>query len=386
MAQGLARCDLDRRGGGVKRAMTFIGTNGVAEEMRRRVPETAVGADDWLALMMRWHFEEKTGAPYWVGLRRKLAFDPVSDVRKIGDLAMFGLFDKSVLRQMNVSDLVPRGLSHMPRRVFETGGTSGSPCRIVDVTTGQYNVALYRIILEARDLAGGNVIAMTPSGPHAYGTFVDRLADTWNGNVCHIDFDPRWIKHLIRTGQSPDAYIAHLAQQTIVLLESQRPALLFTTSKLLIALVLSLPRPLASYGVRAVCTGGTSCSREEERYLRENFLEELYWIDTYGNTLMGHALQGDGGRGSAERAYYLPPPQAFITLTDAQDWRRSVGVGRRGRVLLQTLHRDLFLPNLLERDTAIPVGPHPWFPFAGVAEIAPYVDETAAVDHVEGVY
>ena len=355
--------------------------------MQRRVPELTVPADVWLRRMMRWHFSEETGAPYWLRVRRRLDFDPIFDVRSIDDLELFGLFDKAVLRSLPVNDLVPRGLAHLPRRVFETGGTSGPPCRIVDVTTGTYNVALYGAMLAARGLLGGNVVAMTPSGPHAYGTFVARLADTWNGHVCAIDFDPRWIKQLLRKESGGvDAYVAHLLAQTLALLETQTPSLLFTTSKLLTALVLELPRSLAEYGVRAVCTGGTSCTEEEERYLRENFLAGVAWIDTYGNTLMGHALQGDPWSGNSQRAYYLPPPQAFARVVDPCDWHRVMPQGARGRVLLQTLHRDLFIPNLLERDSAIRVGPHPWFPFEGLAAVGPYVDPAVGETVVEGLY
>lgn len=366
--------------------MALIESSDVFEEMRRRVPDLAIEADEWVRLMMWWHFSDETGSPYWVQRRGTFDFDPVTDVRSVSDLHLFGLFDKSVLRRVNVADLVPRGFSDRPRRIFETGGTSGSPCRIVDVTTGAYNVAIYRVVLEARGLEGGDILAMTPSGPHAYGTFVGRLADSWGGNVCYIDFDPRWIKELIRREYPAGSYIDHLVHQTTELLDSQKPSLLFTTSKLLMALVLALGRPLSSCGIKAVCTGGTSCSPEEERYLKENFLEGIHWIDTYGNTLMGHALQGDAWAGERRRAYYLPPPQAFIRVVDPMNWRRELEIGDRGRVLLQTLHRDLFIPNLLERDSATVVGPHPWFPFRGVTDVGAYSDASGETDNVEGVY
>jgi phenylacetate-coenzyme A ligase PaaK-like adenylate-forming protein len=367
--------------------MSSLLSQDVFGEMCRRVPELAVDPDEWIRMMMRWHFSDDTGSQYWVQRRRSLGFDPIGDVRRVEDLLLFDLFDKEVLRRIDVVDLVPKAFDGKPRRIFETGGTSGPPCRVVDVTMGAYNVALYRVMLEVRGLAGGDILAMTPSGPHAYGTFVGRLADTWGGNVCYIDFDPRWIKELIREGRDADPYVDHLLRQTIELLHSQKPALLFTTSKLLIALVAALDRPLSSYGIKAICTGGTSCSSEEQRYLRENFLQEVQWIDTYGNTLMGHALQADPCPGDRRRAYYLPSPQAFIKIVDPENWRSERDLGVSGRVLLQTLHRDLFIPNLLERDVAKSVAPHPWFPFRGVANVGPYTnvnDERSR--NVEGVY
>ena len=342
--------------------------------MRARVPSLAVDPDEWVVRMMRWHFSEDTGSPFWLSMKPRLGFDPVSEVRRLADVERFGLFDKECLRRARAEDLVPRGFRDAPRRFFETGGT-----------TGAYNVAIYRTMLDARGLAGGSALAMTPSGPHAYGTFVGRLLDEWRGNTYYIDFDPRWVKVLIRIGQPPDGYVAHLVEQTLRILENERPAFLFTTSKLLLALADALPMPLADYGVRAVCTGGTSCTAEEERFLRETHLRGVTWIDTYGNTLMGHALQADGYDGRPERSYHLPPPQAYMRVVDPRDWRREVGIGERGRVLIVTLLEDLFVPNLLERDSAIRTAPHPWFPWDGVRAVQPFVadDEERAT---EGVY
>ena len=59
-------------------------------------------------------------------------------------------------------------------------------------------------------------------------------------------------------------------------------------------------------------------------------------------------------------------------------------MGQRGRVLLVTLLEDLFLPNVLERDSAVRTGPHPWFPWDGVTDVQPFtLDEETAT---EGVY
>lgn len=356
------------------------------DEMKRRVPVLGIDQDEWVVRMMHWHFSEATGSPFWLERKRRLGFDPLKDIRGVGDLCKFGLFDKECLRQARAADLVPRGFQHERRRFFETGGTTGDPCRIVDVTTGAYNVAIYRTMLEARGLTGGNALAMTPSGPHAYGAFVARLLDEWCGNTFYVDFDPRWVKVLIRNGESTDPYIAHLVEQTVRILEAQHPiSLLFSTSKLLLALAPALPRALSEYGVRAVCTGGTSCTPEERRYLRENYLNGTAWIDTYGNTLMGHALQADELPNAPDRSYHLPPPQAFIRVVDPADWRRQVGVGDRGRVMINTLLEDLFIPNLQERDSAIRTPPHPWFPWEGVREVMPY-RENESEQATEGVY
>ncbi len=371
---------------------TAFGT--LAATLRTRVPELGIDLDTWTRRMMRWHFDPRTASPFWAARRGSLGFDPVKDVDGFAALELFGLFDKAELRAAHARDLLPRGYRDRPFRVFETGGTTGAPCRIVNVTRLAYDVEIYRTVLEARGVAGGDVLAMTPSGPHAYGHFVAGLADSWRGAVHSIDFDPRWVKAALRSGGEADAYTAHLVDQTLTLLAAERPALLFTTSRLLLELAMRLPRPLHAYGVRAVCTGGTSCTAAEARFLREEHLAGVQWIDTYGNTLVGHALQGDAAAGAAPglpdgtgHSYHLPPPFAVLRVVDPTDPWREVAVGGRGRVRATTLLEDLFLPNLLERDSAVRTGPHPWFPWDGVAAVRPFrVDGEGSAEAVEGVY
>jgi phenylacetate-coenzyme A ligase PaaK-like adenylate-forming protein len=356
----------------------------VADIMMNRVPALRYDRDEWTTRMMRWHFSDETGSPFWLGQRAILGFDPLRDVRDFDSLSLFGFFDKEKLRLVQVRDLIPRGLAGRPFRVFETGGSTGSPCRIVSVTRTPDEVQIYRTMLEARGVDGGDVLAMTPSGPHDYGYFVAALADTWHGATYFIDFDPRWVKAELRNDHTAHTYVKHLVAQTVELLVAQRPRLLFTTSKLLLALAAGLDEPLAAYGVRAVCTGGTSCTAEESVHLREEYLGGVEWIDTYGNTLFGHALQADPVEACGRHSYHLPQPLAVMRIVDPGDPLREVAYGERGRVLSTTLLEDLFLPNLLERDSAVRVGPHPWFPWDGVTDVQVFAQNTETV--TEGVY
>ena len=168
-------------------------------------------------------------------------------------------------------------------------------------------------------------------------------------------------------------------------MESQNISLLFTTSRLLLELAGRIRGQFSEYGIRAICTGGTSCTPEEERYLKENRLQGVQWIDTYGNTLMGHALQGDPFEDHHHRSYHLPPPFSYVKVVNQEDWKTTVKNNSRGQVLLTTLFEDIFIPNLLERDSAIRVGKHQWFPWEGIAGIQPF-NEAGADEFVEGVY
>jgi phenylacetate-coenzyme A ligase PaaK-like adenylate-forming protein len=357
----------------------------MVDAMRAELPDLQFDLDEWTVRMMRWHFSDATGSPFWTKARDSLPFDPLRDIAGFEDLRRFGLFDKERLRQAPVRELLPRGYAGRPFRVFETGGSTGTPCRIVNVTRLDDDVVMYAAMLRERGLEGGDIVAMVPSGPHAYGHFVAGLADSWRGAVGTIDFDPRWVKEEIRAGASADGYLRHLVRQTISLLERRESTLLFTTTKLLLVLATFLDDPLSGYGIRGVCTGGTSGTPEEARYLSTEVLDGIQWIDTYGNTLVGHALQADLPGWNPMRSYHLVPPFGVLRVAGLGDWTTDAEPGQRGRIVATTLLRDLFIPNLLERDTALSMPPHPWFPWAGVADVQTVA--TAERDKpTEGVY
>jgi hypothetical protein len=353
------------------------------------LPELSIRQDEWVKRMMRWHFSSETGSVFWLSRRSQLSFDPIKDVTCADDLMQFGEFDADALRRTTIAELLPKGFLGRAHRVFETGGTTGAPIRIVDVMRGRSDVAIYNAFLKARGhKPGGNVLAMTPSGPHAYGWFVGRLADSWGGSVFYIDFDPRWVKLQNDDPAAADAYIDHLVQQAEQIIDQNPVRFLFTTSKLLQRLCLHWATPLSERGIEVVCTGGTSCSREEEDVLRRYFLAGVDWIDTYGNTLLGHALQSDAETPEGSRSYHLPPPFGQVRVTDLNDWQKTVAIGDRGRVAITTLLEDLFIPNMLERDSAIRAGPSAHFPWDGVRDICPLwqAEPDAALRGIEGVY
>jgi hypothetical protein len=353
------------------------------------LPELSIGQDEWVRRMMRWHFSKETGSLFWLSRRPQLGFDPITDVTCADDLLKFGEFDADALRRATIAELLPKGFMGRPHRVFETGGTTGAPIRIVDVMRGHADVAIYSAFLKARGhKSGGNILAMTPSGPHAYGWFVGRLADSWGGSAFFIDFDPRWVKLQNDDPVGADAYIDHLVLQAEQIIERNPVRFLFTTSKLLQRLCLHWAVPLNERGIEVVCTGGTSCSAEEEEVLRRYFLPNVDWIDTYGNTLLGHALQADSRYSDGSRSYHLPPPFGQLRVTDTKDWHKTVAVGERGRVAITTLLEDLFIPNMLERDSAIRVGPSYDFPWDGVRGVCPLwqTEPETALQGIEGVY
>ena len=81
--------------------------------------------------------------------------------------------------------------------------------------------------------------------------------------------------------------------------------------------------------------------------------EQVGFVPTYGNTLMGLACHKPGfEQEDYSITYYAPQPRAVLRVTDPDDSRKLVDYGEWGRVELTTLTHEFFLPRFLERDAA----------------------------------
>ena len=139
-------------------------------------------------------------------------------------------------------------------------------------------------------------------------------------------------------------------------------------------------------GVRGVFCGGTEMSPQNVRFLCEEILEEqVQFVPTYGNTLMGLACHKPGfEQEDYSITYYAPQPRAVLRVNDPDDSRQNVDYGQWGRVELTTLTKELFLPRFLERDEAKRCEPCADFAWDGVAEVRPFGANEETI--VEGVY
>src|SRR5262245_25428186 len=90
----------------------------------------AMDLDEWTRHVLRVHFDPAEGSPYWLRRRSRLPFDPL-DITSYDELVRFGPFDLEDLRTGDPADLVPRSVPRpLVGRVWETGGTTGRPCRV----------------------------------------------------------------------------------------------------------------------------------------------------------------------------------------------------------------------------------------------------------------
>jgi hypothetical protein len=351
------------------------------------VAAAARALDEHFCAIVRWHFSPQTGTPHWLDWAAQAGWNPAEEVRGFADVARFGHFDGELLRRTPHERWIPRAFAGRPFTVFETGGTTGMPKQRIG--WDDYKVDYEEFSKTLDDAAfprGGAWLMVGPTGPRRLRLAIEHLANL-RGSPCYfVDLDPRWVKKLIaaRDFAHAKAYMAHVVDQAVTILEHRPVTALFTTPKLLEALGERLS--LADAGIKGVFCGGTTMSPQDARFLVEEVLEHrVAFVPTYGNTLMGLAahkptLREDG----YSITYYAPQPRAVLRVTDPDDPDRTVGYDEWGRVELTTLTKELFMPRFLERDEALRRRPCRQYPWGGVGEVRPFGAQAAGI--VEGVY
>ncbi|MFG3285506.1 phenazine biosynthesis protein [Streptomyces sp. NPDC048111] len=350
-------------------------------------------ADDLVGAAMDWHFGPETGSRFWLEKARGFAFDPRKDITTLADLALLPDVTDDI-RRVPVADLVPRGLAGSgPMRVFETGGTTGRPRRIVDFTEFRRQAGWWSSFLDREQVPhGGTWLLIAPTGPHAVGHVLRELSAQRSAVPLHIDLDPRWVKELMRAGRGAEAqaYIEHLVGQTMDLLTTQSVDVMFCTPPLLDVLAQS-PRAveLINRTVHTILWSGASMDRDTRDILRHEVFPGIKLRGAYGNTITGVSpeyvpLDGEKPVLDDSSAVFVPCYTGFLMeIVDPATGER-VPYGSRGRVLAHTLTRETLLPNNLERDVATRVAPLPGHPADAVADVAPYTEGESEI--IEGVY
>jgi hypothetical protein len=327
--------------------------------------------DDWTRHVLRRHFHPDHGSPYWLKRAADLPFDPL-DITTYAELTAFGPFPLSELREVDPADLVPLAVPRpLAGQVWETGGTTGAPCRVfyTDAMLAHNTDWRCRAMAHGGFETGRSWLHAGPTGPHLIGTTTLALARDFAATVYGIDMDPRWVKQLIRAGdlKGAQAYTDHLLEQIADVLGKREVDYLSTTPALF--QVLQRRHPDLVRRLAGARLGGTQVTPDMYREFSAALDGKPLGL-TYGNTLgsgMGLPPTGDG----ALLPYVPPYPQVTIALVDKGQWTRSVDHGQIGRVRLTVLHEDLFLPNVLERDQGIRYDTDGSWPCDGVANVQP---------------
>jgi phenylacetate-coenzyme A ligase PaaK-like adenylate-forming protein len=347
--------------------------------------------DEFIRAAMDWHFSPATGSPYWLKRAESLGFDPRVDVRTFEDLVLFPNVTNE-LRDVRAEELIPRGYGPAPDvvGVFESGGTTGAPKRIVMLRDWWDRMLAWSVVhLEARGVPSNrDWLALFPSGPHIAGEMMKGQAAAMGGLRFTIDMDPRWVKKRIAAGnaEEADAYAEHLIDEAAFVLESQDIGVLSATPPLLERLARREDLvELVREKVQAIEWAGAHMDADTRQLFRTEVFPGLVLHGAYGSTMvLGGAVERQGL--TEEDPCVFDPFSPYITFSVVDpDTGRKVAYGERGQVVMNHVSKSFLLPNNLERDLATRIQPLEGMVGDSVADVTP----VQQFDHetvIEGVY
>jgi phenylacetate-coenzyme A ligase PaaK-like adenylate-forming protein len=342
--------------------------------------------DAHLREIITWHFSAETGCPFWLEWARK-NFDPRREIRTFDDMLKFPHFADESLRDLQPEVWVPASFQGKPFNIFETGGTTGMPKQRIGWNDYKVDYSEFSDKISDEHFPRNHYwLMMGPTGPRRLRLAIEHLANVRGSSCYFIDLDPRWVKKVISAKQfdQAKAYMEHVVDQAVTILEHRKISGLFTTPKLLEALAEKID--LWEAGIRGVFCGGTTMAPQYVRFIVEEVLEgRIGFYPTYGNTLMGLAASVPlRPEDNYSITYYAPQPRAVLRIVDPVQTQQTKGCGEWGRVELTTLTREFFMPRFLERDEAIRRPPRAPYAWDGVAEVRPFGAMEKQI--VEGVY
>jgi hypothetical protein len=360
--------------------------NWAALALPRRAP--IEDPDAYLQTAMRWHFGSETGSRYWLGRVKDFDFDPLTDVKSFADLTQFpNIVDE--LRDVPVEDLVPAGYgASPPMTIWESGGTTGAPKRVVAPLDWIQQLAMWLVEeLDEPAIRGGGLLFVGPTGPHMFGQIQRHIAACIKARLFYIDLDPRWVKKLVARGASDEisSYVEHLVAQAELVLRSQDIRLLTTTPPLLQAIARSDELiELINAKVRRIQVGGAHLDEDTRTLLREVF-PKARLHNLYGSTMILGASKMREPVADNDAVIHDPhSPYITFTVIDPNNGD-PVRYGQRGQVVMNHVSRAMFLPNNLERDSAIRVPAPDGQVGDSVSEVKP-VELFGGQPVTEGVY
>jgi phenylacetate-coenzyme A ligase PaaK-like adenylate-forming protein len=353
------------------------------------VPRDAPPADPeaYLRAAIAWHFGADTGSPFWLRAAQDFDFNPLTDVQTFAELRRFpNLVDE--LRGVPVEDLIPRGYgSPAPiPRIFESGGTTGAPKRTAQLPDWVEQVTRWQVgdFTAGGFVPGRGLLCLMPSGPHGVGHF-DRVVAERLGSAFHpIDIDPRWVKKLAARNATSEmaAYVDHVLEQATYILQTQDVVNLHATPPLMEAIARDDGLvDLVNSKIRYLLLSGAHVDMDTLDLLRQIFPNTTIAM-AFGSTMV---LSQAATRVAGDSIVFDPrSPYVFFWVINP-DTGSEVPYWERGQVVMNHVSKGMFIPNNLERDTAIRMpGPDGQIGDS-VSEVAP-VAVFGGEPVVEGVY
>lgn len=322
------------------------------------VPRAAPVADAqaYLRAAIAWHFGDDTGSPFWLRAARTFDFNPLTDVHTFGDLRLFPNLVNE-LRTVPVEDLIPRGYgARLPvPQIFESGGTTGAPKRTVQLPDWVAQVVEW----QTEDFTAGGFrrgqgfLCLMPSGPHGVGYFSRVVSQRLDAVFHAIDIDPRWVKKLAARGAVAEvsAYVDHVVEQAVFVLQTQAVANLHTTPPLLEAIARDdRVVDLINDKIRYLLLSGAHVEADTLDLLRDIFPATTITM-AFGSTMV---LSQAVTRTGDDDSFVFDPRTPYVVFWVVDpDTGERVPYGKPGQVVMHHISKGMFIPNNLERDLAI---------------------------------
>jgi phenylacetate-coenzyme A ligase PaaK-like adenylate-forming protein len=347
--------------------------------------------EEFIRAAMDWHFNPRTGSRYWLERAKSLEFDPRADVTSFEELTLFPNVTNE-LRDVRAQDLIPRGFGPLPDvvGVFESGGTTGAPKRIV-VLRDWWDRMLANAVARFGERGvprHRNWLVLVPSGPHMAGELLRDQISAMRGVELTIDMDPRWVKKLLAAGKSDeaDAYAEHLVDQAALVLQTQEIGVLVSTPPLLERLarrddLVALVRRT----VHSIIWTGAHMDVDTRHLYRTEVFPGAALHGIYGSTMVLGGTNERIGLADDDPCIFDPFSPYITFSVVAPDTGLPVAYGERGQVVMNHVSSSFLLPNNLERDMATRIAAPDGQMGDSVADVTPvrrFDDETV----VEGVY
>jgi phenylacetate-coenzyme A ligase PaaK-like adenylate-forming protein len=353
------------------------------------VPREAPPPDPeaYLRAAVAWHFGSETGSPFWLRMAKGLDFDPLTDISTFADLRRFpSLVDE--LRNVPVEDLIPRGYGSPPPipRIFESGGTTGAPKRTAQLPDWVEQVTRWQVedFTAGGFVPGRGLLCLMPSGPHGVGHFDRAVAERLGSTFHPIDLDPRWVKKLAARNAVSEiaAYVDHVLEQAMHVLQTQDVVNLHATPPLVEAIARDDGLvDLVNSKIRYLLLSGAHLDLDTLDLLRQIFPDTAITM-AFGSTMV---LSQAATRIAGDSIVFDPrSPYVFFRVIDPRNGA-EVPTGERGQVVMNHISKGMFIPNNLERDTAIRIPAPDGHIGDSVSEVAP-VAVFGGEPVIEGVY
>ena len=191
------------------------------------------------------------------------------------------------------------------------------------------------------------------------------------GSAFHpIDLDPRWVKKLAARNATAEiaAYVDHVLDQATHVLQTQDVVNLHATPPLVEAIARDDGLvDLVNSKIRYLLLSGAHVDMDTLDLLRQIFPETAVAM-AFGSTMV---LSQAATRIDGESIVFDPrSPYVFFRVIDP-DTGAEVPYGERGQVVMNHLSKGMFIPNNLERDTAIRIPAPDGHIGDSVSEVAP---------------